>query len=125
MKEPWEIFWQVCVEHGMGSGRGRRGAAPVVNAAQGISTAAEVTIKHLRNHCEWTWVNSRIMAGKLVDVAADWLLCGARDPEVLRSRLRETWQEEQEVAKAEAKWRAVTESVMAGSGAIDQSEWAA
>jgi hypothetical protein len=115
MKEAWEVFWDDCVRQGMADTGATTGqAARISNAAMAISRAARATVSHLRDEREWTWVNSRIMAGKLVDVATDWALSGGVNPRELRDRLRAAWQEEREVAEAEASWRALTEAVIAG-----------
>jgi hypothetical protein len=113
MKEPWEIFWEVCVRNGMTDGETRRRKGTFLgNCAAAIGMAAQETIKHLRNEREWTWVNSHILTGKLVDVATAWTARGGPDPAVLRAGLKTVWLEEEDVARHEELWRERTESIL-------------
>jgi hypothetical protein len=118
MQEPWEVFWSACVQAGILEARAeQRPASRLSMRASAIGRAAEVTIKYLRNQRDWTWVNARLLAGRLVDTATDWALDGGRSADELRMRLRETWQEERTVAHQEAEWRALTQTVLDGARA--------
>lgn len=118
MQEPWEIFWSTCVQAGIaGRGGETRGAGRMGVQAAAISRAAEATIKYLRNQRDWTWVNARILTGRLVDTATEWAMGGGRSANDLRLRLRETWREECAVAHREEEFRALTQALLDGSHA--------
>lgn len=104
MLEPWEIFWNTWILHAPAK-------RPYGEAA--LEIAGRETIRSLRNDREWTWLNSRILAGRLVETAAEWALAGEGEPAVLRARLREVWTEEGEMEVAERSWRAATERILA------------
>jgi hypothetical protein len=115
-QDPWEVFftaWERSVARDLYSPR-PKDSQHLERHADAIRDAARETTDYLRDTLEWSWINSRVLAGKFVEAADDWLLRGAVHPRLLRSRLREVWSAEQSLCRVEEERRRTTEAILAG-----------
>jgi hypothetical protein len=74
-------------------------------------------VRHLRDAAGWSWLNSHLLAARLVDTAIGWLDIDGTVVDALRLRLSTVQPDELRLEGEENEGRRVTEAVLAGAGA--------